>query len=63
MINCADVETTDAMKPFMLDLRRRAFSMLKRIHSEKPEGHKASFDRQAMLAQSGRYPMRNYMVG
>ena len=63
MINCADIETTDAMKPFMLDLRRRAFSMLKRIHSEKPEGHKASFDRQAMLAQSGRYPMRNYMVG
>ena len=63
MINCDDVETTDAMKPLLLDLRKRAFKMIKRIHSEKPEGPRASFERQAMLAQSGRYPMRNYMVG
>jgi hypothetical protein len=63
MVNCADVETTEAVKPLLMDLRRLAFKMLKRIHSEKPEGHKSGFDRQAMLAQSGRYPMRNYMVG
>jgi hypothetical protein len=63
MVSCNDPETSDAMKPLMLDLRRRAFGMIKRIHSERPEGHTSNFEHQALLARSGRYPMRNYMVG
>jgi hypothetical protein len=63
MVNCADVETAEALKPMLMDLRQRAFKMIKRIHSERPEGQRSDFDRQAMLAQCGRYPMRNYMVG
>jgi hypothetical protein len=63
IVGCDDAETTEAAMPLMLDLRRRAFSMIKRIHSEKPEGNSSSIERQALLARSGRYPIRNYMVG
>lgn len=63
IVSCDDCETIEAAKPLMLDLRRRAFSMIKRIHAEKPEGNSSSIERQALLARSGRYPVRNYMVG
>ena len=63
IVSCDDPETIEAAKPLMLDLRRRAFGMIKRIHSERPEGPGSSVERQALLARSGRYPIRNYMVG
>ena len=63
MVSCDDEETIEATKPLLLDLRRRAFGMIKRIHSERPEGNSSSIERQALLARSGRYPIRNYMVG
>ena len=62
-VSCDDPETVEAAKPLMLDLRRRAFDLIKRIHSEKPAGGSSDIERQALLARSGRYPIRNYMVG
>lgn len=59
---CDDVAMRNACRPEMLSLRRRAMRMIKRIHSERPDGGKSSFERQALLARSGRYPIRNYMV-
>jgi hypothetical protein len=59
---CDDVALKDASKLEMLGLRRRAMRMIKRIHSEQPDGGHSSFERQALLARSGRYPIRNYMV-
>jgi len=44
-------------------LRRRALQMIKRIHSERPDNCHSSFERQALLARSGRYPIVDYMVG
>ena len=63
IVACDDEETVEAAKPLMLDLRRRAFNLIKRIHTEKPAGDTPSIERQALLARSGRYPVRNYMVG
>jgi len=59
---CEDAATKDVSKPEMLGLRRRAMNMIKRIHSERPDGGNSSFERQALLARSGRYPIRDYMV-
>lgn len=60
---CDDVAMEDATKIEMLGLRRRAMQMIKRIHSERPGGSSSSFERQALLARSGRYPILDYMVG
>lgn len=60
--SCEDVTTKDACKSDLLGLRRRALSMIKRIHSERPDGGHSSFEHQALLARSGRYPIRDYML-
>ena len=60
---CEDATLEDATKIEMLGLRRRAVRMIKRIHSEPPDGSRSSFERQALLARSGRYPILDYMVG
>lgn len=60
---CEDDATRDATKEEMLGLRWRAMQLIKRIHSEPPEGCSAGFERQALLARSGRYPILDYMVG
>ena len=41
------------------DLRKKR----ERIETELPKTEGSSFDREAVLAQSGRYPILNYMVG
>jgi hypothetical protein len=43
-------------------IRRHAMQMIRRIHSERPAGGHSNFDRQALLARSGQYEMRDYMV-
>jgi hypothetical protein len=63
MVACEDAATVEATKPVMLDLRQRAMRMIRQIHTERPDNRHSSFDRQADLARSGRYPIRNYMVG
>lgn len=59
---CGDSMIADATTAELLKLRRRAMHMIKRIHSERPDGGHSSFEREALLARSGRYPVLNYMV-
>lgn len=61
VVNCEDATMTDATKVEMLALKRRAMQAIKRIHSESPDSSFSNFDRQALLARSGRYPILNYM--
>lgn len=60
---CKDPNVADAIKHEMLILRRQALQMIKRIHSEPADTGHSSFERQALLARSGRYPIVDYMVG
>ena len=62
VISCADTTMSDASRLEMLGLKRRAMQAIKRIHSEAPDSNYASFDRRALLARSGRYPVLDYMV-
>ena len=62
-VTCDDKAMVEATWPEMASLRLRAFQMIKRIYSERPESGHASFEREALLARSGRYPMQEYMVG
>jgi len=62
VVSCDDTITADATRLELAVLRRRAMQMIKRIHSERPEGGHSSFEREALLARSGRYPIQDYMV-
>lgn len=59
---CADTVIADATRSDMVRLRRRAMQMIKRIHTEPPEVGHSSFEREALLARSGRYPVLDYLV-
>lgn len=63
MVMCRDDSMVDAIKVEMVDRKRKAMHAIKRIHSVRPQRCESSFDRQMMLARSGRYPIRDYMVG
>lgn len=52
----------DAIRPTMLDEREKAMRIRARLERAAPSEHSASFDRQAALARSGRYPVLNYML-
>lgn len=58
-----DADWSDALKPIMQGLRTQTCDLRRRIQSEDPGDSMADFDRQALLARSGRYPVLNYMVG
>ena len=59
---CSDTALADAAAQEMTSLRRRAMRMIKRLHTEPPAGGHSSFEREALLARSGRYPVLDYMV-
>jgi len=61
VVSCDDSIMAEATKMEMLSMKRRAVQMIKRIHSESPDSGHSSFDRQALLARSGRYPVLDYM--
>lgn len=63
VVCCDDSAIADAAKIEMMGLRRQAMQLIKRIHKERPESGHSSFERQALLARSGRYPIVDYMVG
>ncbi len=63
MVSTEDAVMADAAKAEMAALRRVAMQLIKRIHSERPDRGPSSFERQALLARSGRYPIVDYMVG
>jgi hypothetical protein len=47
----------------MLNARRGAERLRQRVNIVQPNRRAADFERQALLARSGRYPALNYMVG
>jgi hypothetical protein len=61
-VSCEDKVLADATRLEMAALRRSAMQMIKRIHSERPDSSRSSFEQQALLARSGRYPIRDYML-
>ena len=63
IVNCEDEATVNAIKPMMLEMRRSALRLIKQIHTVPPDKGHFGFDRQRLLARTGRYPMLNYMVG
>lgn len=62
MVSCGDPLVFDALLPEMTFKRKRVLAMIKRIHTEKPLSGPANIDQQAMLARSGRYPIRDYLI-
>jgi hypothetical protein len=63
VVSCDDTVMAEASRMELLNLKRRIVQAIKRIHSETPDSGFSSFDRQALLARSGRCPVLNYMVG
>lgn len=60
---CRDESIVAMYRDQMLPLRRSALQMIRRIHSERPQRSGSTLERQVLLARSGRYPIRDYMVG
>ncbi len=63
VVSTDDAVMADAARAEMITMRRAAMHLIKRIHSERPDSGHSSFERQALLARSGRYPVVDYMVG
>ena len=58
-----DSDCVDLVRSMMGDVREQLRELRRRAESERPDSDCGSFDRQEMLARSGRYPVLNYMVG
>ncbi len=58
-----DRTSADAAKLLMINARREAESLRRRVNLIRPDRGAADFERQALLARSGRHPALNYMVG
>jgi hypothetical protein len=53
----------EATKHLMTNARRQTERLRRHINTVRPDGRAADFERQAVLARSGRYPILDYMVG
>jgi hypothetical protein len=62
MATAEDRAFADAVAPEMVSARKGAERVRQRIGSVRPDNRAADFERQALLARSGRYPVLNYMV-
>lgn len=58
-----DQTSADAAKLLMTHARRETEKLRGQIQRLRPDGGAATFERQALLARSGRHPILNYMVG
>ena len=63
MVKAEDEVLADAIRFSMQDAHKRAKAVRQRLYSEKPDDRHSDFEREALLARSGRYPVLNYMVG
>lgn len=63
MAKTEDPAIADAVGPVVQEARQRASRVRDRLKSIKPDNRYSNFDREALLARSGRYPMQEYMVG
>ena len=58
-----DSDCIDLVRMAMTDVRDQLQKLKRQIESAPPEAGCGNFDRQELLARSGRYPVLNYMVG
>jgi hypothetical protein len=63
VVGSEDRVCAEATKHLMIDARQQAERLRRRINTVRPDGRAADFERQAVLARSGRYPVLDYMVG
>ena len=63
VVSTEDQASADATKLLMTHARRKAERVRGQIQRIRPSNRAADFERQALLARSGRYPILNYMVG
>ena len=63
MAKAEDAAIANAVVPVLQEARQRAKRVRERLNSIKPDNRSSNFDRAAILARSGRYPMHDYMVG
>ena len=58
-----DGTLADATKPIMIEVSDKLSTLRTHIRTARPDTSHADFDRQALLAHSGRQPILEYMVG
>lgn len=58
-----DRDYAGAVTEMMASARQGAERVRQRIASVRPDNRASDFEREALLARSGRYPVLNYMVG
>lgn len=63
VVGTEDQASAEAAKLLMTRARREAEKLRAQIQRIRPSNQAADFERQALLARSGRYPILNYMVG
>lgn len=63
VVGAEDRACADATRHLMTAARQQAERVRRRINTERPDNRAADFERQAILARSGRYPVLDYMVG
>jgi hypothetical protein len=63
VVSSEDRASAEATKHLMADARRHAERLRRRVSTERPDNRAADFERQAILARSGRYPILDYMDG
>ena len=62
-VMCREPSIVEMYKEQMKPLRTACLKLVKRIHTEQPQKNDTRLENQLLLARSGRYPIRNYMVG
>ena len=63
VVGSEDRTSAEATKHLMTNARQQAERLRRRIGTVRPDNRAADFERQAVLARSGRWPMLDYMVG
>lgn len=63
VVSAEDQASAEATKLLMTHARRQAEKLRGQIQRIRPHNRAANFERQALLARSGRHPILNYMVG
>ncbi len=63
VIRSQDAGWAEAARPLITEDREQLARIRQRIKSERPDNVHADFDRQELLARSGRYPILDYMIG
>jgi len=63
VVGSEDRACAEAVRHLMTNARQQTERLRQRINTVRPDSRAADFERQAVLAKSGRYPVLDYMVG